>query len=177
MMDNQFIQHYLKDHLNGGGFVTICWVGLREIMTAIVFACSSTRHKIVKCLGHLLQVFSTKIGDFPVQGKCKRQVWTIALQGGFSFNLQTRTDEMQNVKSLTVIRWRNEQKTSITRGQQSNTCNWSDCVLSVEGDKSKSGIAFFFSSFSFYDCNSKQVGSPFSRTRYRPRISVYASKK
>lgn len=45
----------------------------------------------------------------------------------------------------------------------------------MEGDKSKYVIVFFFF-FSFYDCSSWQVISPFSLTRCRPGISGLTSK-
>lgn len=53
---------------------------------------------------------------------------------------------------------------------QINSCNWLDCIMPVEGDKSKYGT------FLFYDCKSWQVISPISLTQCRPGISGHTSK-
>lgn len=53
---------------------------------------------------------------------------------------------------------------------QINSCNWLDCIMPVEGDKSKYGT------FLFYDCKSWQVISPISLTQCRLGISGHTSK-
>lgn len=53
---------------------------------------------------------------------------------------------------------------------QINSCKWLDCIMPVEGDKSKYGT------FLLYDCKSWQVISPISLTQCRPGISGHTSK-
>lgn len=66
--------------------------------------------------------------------------------------------------------WMRNQICALKSLGQINSCNWLDCIMPVEGDKSKYGT------FLFYDCKSWQVISPISLTQCRPGISGHTSK-
>lgn len=185
LFTRDFIPHYLKGHLNSGGFVTE-W---EKSWHAIVFTCSNAQYKIVQCWGHLFCLFFPHTRWFstfclssaipqPSAGQCKVKArdrcglqhckvalhWTYR-QGRIKcrmLSLLPLSDEEMNQ--------RNNLNNS---GQQSNTCNWPDCVLSLEGDKSKYGFVF---SFHFMTAILGRLAHHFLFTRYRPGISVHTSK-
>lgn len=111
MICNLFVRHRLKLNRNSSGHIRACRVGVIENITHYCICLYESTMYTLKNGKATFAGFSTLVEfpppvfqynstamHWPMQGECKRQMWTRALQGGSSLNPQTRTDQMQNVK-------------------------------------------------------------------------------